>query len=211
MLFVTIKETLRHGQVKAFDSSKAFAIANLMLNDKVWPAMAKAFEESKGQPLAERLIAALEGGQSVGGDIRGRQSAAILVVKATSTGQVWKDREVDLRVEDSDHPIQELKRLLKLRRAYDHMNAGDLALEHNDMKLAMKEYSTAESMFPNNAEMKFWHAVTLTNIGKLNEALPLFKKVFAMNKSYTILTPRLIGVGQLNVDDAGLKKILAQQ
>ena len=185
--------------------------ANLMLNDKVWPAMAKAFEESKGQPLAERLIAALEGGQSVGGDIRGKQSAAILVVKAKSTGQVWKDREVDLRVEDNDHPIKELKRLLKLRRAYDHMNAGDLALEHNDMKLAMKEYSTAESMFPDNAEMKFWHAVTLTNIGKLDEALPLFKKVFAMNKNYTILTPRLIGVGQLNVDDAGLKKILAQQ
>jgi len=185
--------------------------ANLMSTDKVWPAMAKAFKDSKGQPLAERLIAALEAGQSVGGDIRGRQSAAILVVRGESTGKIWKDRLVDLRVEDSDYPIKELARLLKVHRAYDHMNAGDLAVEHNDMKLAMKEYSTAEKMFPDNAEMKFWHAVTLTNIGKLDEALPIFKKVFEMDKNWAELTPRLIGVGQLMVDDAELKKILAQQ
>ena len=116
-----------------------------------------------------------------------------------------------MRVEDSEYPIRELKRLVKLHRAYDHMNAGDLAVEHNDMKLAMKEYSTAEEMFPNNAEMKFWHAVTLANIGKLDEALPIFKKVFAMDSNWAVLTPRLIKVGQLNVDDAGLKRILAQK
>ena len=185
--------------------------ANLMSTDKVWPSMAKAFEKSKGQPLAERLIAALEAGQAAGGDIRGRQSAAILVVKGKSTGKIWVDREIDLRVEDSQYPIRELKRLVKLHRAYDHMNAGDLAVEHNDMKLAMKEYSTAEEMFPDNVEMKFWHAVTLTNIGKLDEALPIFKKVFAMDNNWAVLTPRLIKVGQLNVDNAGLKKILAQQ
>jgi len=185
--------------------------ANLMSTDRVWPAMANAFEKSKGQPLAERLIAALEAGQAAGGDIRGRQSAAILVVKGKPTGKIWKDREIDLRVEDSEYPIRELKRLVKLHRAYDHMNAGDLAVEHNDMKLAMKEYSTAEEMFPNNAEMKFWHAVTLANIGKLDEALPIFKKVFAMDSNWAVLTPRLIKVGQLNVDDAGLKRILAQK
>ena len=185
--------------------------ANLMSTDKVWPSMAKAFEKSKGQPLAERLIAALEAGQAAGGDIRGRQSAAILVVKGKSTGKIWEDREIDLRVEDSQYPIRELKRLVKLHRAYDHMNAGDLAVEHNNMKLAMKEYSTAEEMFPDNVEMKFWHAVTLTNIGKLDEALPIFKKVFAMDNNWAILTSRLIKVGQLNVDNAGLKKILAQQ
>ena len=185
--------------------------ANLMSTDKVWPSMAKAFEKSKGQLLAERLIAALEAVQAAGGDIRGRQSAAILVVKGKSTGKIWEDREIDLRVEDSQYPIKELKRLVKLRRAYDHMNAGDLAVEHNDMKLAMKEYSTAEEMFPDNAEMKFWHAVTLTNIGKLDEALPIFKKVFAMDNNWAILTSRLIKVGQLNVDNAGLKKILVQQ
>ena len=183
--------------------------ANLMLNDKVWPAMAKAFRETKG-PLAERMVAALEAAQSVGGDIRGKQSAALLVVKGKSTGKIWEDRSIDLRVEDSPSPIKELKRLLKVHRAYDHMNAGDLAVEHGDMTLAMKEYSTAEKMFPDNEEMKYWHAVTLTNIGRLKEALPIFKEVFAANKNWAILAPRLLKVGQLKVDEKGLKKIMEQ-
>jgi len=189
---------------------KNFAVqANLMSNNKIWPAMAKAFREAKG-PLAERMVAALEAAQSVGGDIRGKQSAALLVVKGKSTGKIWEDRSIDLRVDDSPSPIKELKRLLKVHRAYDHMNAGDLAVEHGDMALAMKEYSTAEEMFPNNLEMKYWHAVTLTNIGRLKEALPMFKEVFAKDKNWSILTPRLVKVGQLKVDAAGLKKIMEQ-
>jgi len=190
---------------------KNFAVqANLMANDKVWPAMAKAFRVTKG-PLAERMVAALEAAQSVGGDIRGKQSAALLVVKGKSTGKVWEDRLIDLRVEDSPSPIKELKRLLKVHRAYDHMNAGDLAVEHGKMTLAMKEYSTAESMFPNNEEMKYWHAVTLTNIGRLKEALPIFKEVFKANNNWAILTPRLIKVGQLKVNDKELKQIMKQR
>ena len=189
---------------------KDFAVqANLMLNDKVWPAMAKAFRETKG-PLAERMVAALEAAQSVGGDIRGKQSAALLVVKGKTTGKVWEDRLIDIRVEDSPTPIKELKRILKVHRAYDHMNAGDLAVEHGDMALAMKEYSTAEKMFPDNLEMKYWHAVTLTNIGRMEEALPMFKEVFAKDNNWAILTPRLVPIGQLQVDKKGLKKIMEQ-
>lgn len=189
---------------------KDFAVqANLMLNDKVWPAMAKAFKETKG-PLAERMVAALEAAQSVGGDIRGKQSAALLVVKGKSTGKVWKDRLIDIRVEDDPNPIVELKRVLKVHRAYDHMNAGDLAVEHGDMELAMKEYSTAEKMFPDNLEMKYWHAVTLTNIGQLDNALPIFKEVFAKDKNWAILTPRLIDIGQLQVGEKGLQRIMEQ-
>ena len=190
---------------------KDFAVqANLMANDKVWPAMVKAFRETKG-PLAERMVAALEAAQSVGGDIRGKQSAALLVVKGKSTGKVWEDRLIDLRIEDSPNPIAELKRVLKVHRAYDHMNAGDLAIEHGDMALAMKEYSTAEKMFPGNLEMKYWHAVTLTNIGKLEEALPMFKEVFAKDKNWAILTPRLVKVDQLKVDEKELKRIMEQE
>ncbi len=182
--------------------------ANLMLNDKVWPAMSEAFENTEG-PLAERMIAALEAAQNAGGDIRGKQSAAILVVKGKSTGKVWEDRLIDLRVEDSPEPIKELKRLLKVHRAYDHMNAGDLAVEHNNMDLAMKEYSAAEKMFPDNEEMKYWHAVTLVNNGRIDDALPLFEKVFKKNNNWKILTPRLVPVGLLNVNDADLKRILS--
>jgi len=182
--------------------------ANLMLNEKVPAAMSKSFEESTG-PLAERLIKALFAAQEVGGDIRGKQSAAILVVKGKSTGKVWEDRLIDLRVEDSPTPLEELSRVLKVHRAYDHMNAGDLAVEHGDMQLAMKEYSTAEEMFPDNEEMKFWHATSLVNIGKLEEALPIFKEVFSKNGNYKILVPRLVPIGQLKVNDEELKKILS--
>ncbi|MCX6151359.1 MAG: DUF1028 domain-containing protein [Ignavibacteriales bacterium] len=181
--------------------------ANLMASDKVWPAMAKAFQESKDQ-LAERMIAALEAGQKAGGDIRGKQSAAILVFKGKSSGKAWEDKLIDLHVEDNPEPIKEIKRTLKVFRAYEHMNAGDLATEKGNMELAMQEYSTAEKMFPQNEEMQFWHAVTLTNNGLLDKAIPIFKKVFAKNNNWKILTPRLIKVGQLKVDDAGLKKIL---
>ena len=181
--------------------------ANLMLNDKVPGAMSKAFEESKG-PLAERLMAALFAAEEVGGDIRGKQSAAILVVKGRSTGQVWKDRLIDLRVEDHSAPLEELNRLLKVHRAYDHMNAGDLAVEHSDMKLAMEEYSKAEEMFPENEEMKYWHAVTLATNGDVEGALPLFKDIFLKNENWRTLTPRLVTVGLLNVTDEQLQKIL---
>ena len=182
--------------------------ANLMLNDKVWPAMSEAFENSTG-PLAERMVAALEAAQEVGGDIRGKQSACILVVKGKSTGKVWEDRLIDLRVDDSPEPIKEIKRLLKVHRAYDHMNAGDLAVEHGDMQLAMKEYSTAEEIFPDNEEMKYWHAITLVNNGGLDEALPIFRQIFLKNENWKILTPRLVPVGLLTVNDEDLQKILS--
>jgi len=182
--------------------------ANLMLNDKVWPAMAETFESTDG-PLAERMIAALEAAQEVGGDIRGKQSASILIVRGESTGNVWEDRLIDLRVEDHPHPVQELKRLLRVHRAYEHMNDGDLAVEHGDMELAMKEYSAAENMFPDNEEMKYWHAVTLVNNNRLEEALPLFAEVFKKNENWKILTPRLIPVGLLEVNDKQLKRILS--
>lgn len=181
--------------------------ANMMLNDKVWGAMSESFENSKGT-LAERLLLALEAAQATGGDIRGKQSAALLVVNPTSTNQSWLDRKVDIRVDDHPEPLIELRRILKVHTAYEHMNKGDLAIEHNDMKLAMEEYSLAEEMFPENEEMKYWHAVTLANIGKIDESLPLFKAVFHKNKNWSILIPRLVKSKLLIVDEQALKRIL---
>lgn len=181
--------------------------ANLMLNDKVWSAMSESFENSTG-PLAERMIAALEAAQDAGGDIRGKQSACLLIVRGEATGKLWEDRLIDLRVDDSPEPIKELKRLLKVHRAYDHMNSGDLAVENGDMELAMKEYMAAEDMFPDNEEMKFWHAVTLVNNGNLENALPIFKEVFSKNENWKTLTPRLLPTGLLNVNEEQLEKIL---
>ena len=182
--------------------------ANMMLNDKVWSAMSESFENSNG-PLAERLLLALEAAQKTGGDIRGKQSAALLVVTDKNTNQPWIDRKVDIRVDDHAEPLVELRRILEVHTAYDHMNKGDLAIEHNDMELAMAEYSSAEEMFPDNEEMKYWHAVTLANIGKVDESLPLFKTVFEKNRNWVILTPRLIKSNLLTVDNETLNRILA--
>lgn len=183
--------------------------ANLMLSNLVWSEMSKAFESTDG-PLAERLVAALEAAENVGGDIRGKQSAAILVVKGEATGKLWEDRYIDLRVEDHPDPISEIKRLLKVFRAYEHMNNGDLAVEKNDMQLAMEHYSAAMKMFPENLEMKYWTAVTLVNTGQLDNALPLFKEIFSADDNWKKLTPRLIKNGMLNADEKTLQTIMNQ-
>ena len=182
--------------------------ANLMLNDRVWPTMAEAFETSKGS-LAERMIVALEAAQEAGGDIRGKQSAAILVVRAESTGRMWEDRLIDLRVEDHPEPVQELKRLLRVFRAYEHMNRGDLAMEKNDADGALAAYSTANAMCPANLEMKYWHAVALANLGKMESALPIFREVFAKDRNWRMLTKRIPAVGLLDVSEQDLERILA--
>lgn len=182
--------------------------ANLMLNDKIWPAMAKAFESTKGD-LADRMMAALDAAQAAGGDIRGRQSAAIIVVTGKPTGLAWKDRTFDLRVDDSPEPLKELRRLVTLQRAYNHMNAGDLAVEKKDNEGALREYGAAEKLVPDNAEMIYWHAVALVNMGRVDESLPLFKRVFAMDRNWIELTPRLPKSGLLPDDPKIIERIVA--
>jgi uncharacterized Ntn-hydrolase superfamily protein len=208
-----------HGNVAAYTGKKCiqaagyvegeqFAVqANLMLNDKIWPSMAKAYREAKGD-LVDRMLAALDAAQEVGGDIRGKQSAAILIVSAKSTGKPWNDRIMDLRVEDHTEPLKELRRLVNVHRAYQHMNNGDLAVEKNDIDGALREYVTAELMMPDNLEMKFWHAIALVNTGKIDESLPIFKHVFDTNPNWKELTSRLPKVDLLHVDEAGLRLIL---
>jgi uncharacterized Ntn-hydrolase superfamily protein len=189
---------------------KDFSVqANLMLNDKVWPAMAQAFENTKGD-LADRMLAALDAAQAVGGDIRGRQSAALVVVTGKPTGQPWKDRIFDLRVDDSPEPLAELRRLVTLQRAYNHMNAGDLAVEKKDNEGALREYGAAEKLVPDSAEMIYWHAVTLVNMGRVDESLPLFRKVFAMDKNWATLTPRLPKSGLMPDDPKLIERILLE-
>src|SRR6185295_1341279 len=140
-------------------------------------------------------------------DIRGRQSAALIVVTGKPTGQSWKDRLFDLRIDDSPEPLRELRRLVTLQRAYNHMNAGDLAVENKDNEGALREYSEAEKLVPDNAEMVFWHAVALVNMNQTDESLPLFKRVFTMDKNWAVLTPRLSKVGLLPDDPKLLERI----
>jgi uncharacterized Ntn-hydrolase superfamily protein len=183
--------------------------ANLMERNTVWDAMASAYEHASG-PFADRLLAALEAAQREKGDIRGKQSAAILIVAAKATGRPWEDRIMDLRVEDSPDPIKEIKRLVRVHQAYQHMNAGDAAMEHNDVEGARREYGAAEAMSPENEEMVFWHAVALANAGKVDDSLPLFHKVFKRNANWAVLAPRLVPIKLLNVSEADLGRITKQ-
>ncbi len=180
--------------------------ANMMLNNKVWPAMSQAFEESKG-PLAERMLATLKAAEAAGGDIRGQQSAAILVVRGEATGNIWEDRLIDLRVEDHSKAVEEIERVLKVYRAYEHMNNGDLAIENGNEEKALNEYGAAQKMFPDNIEMQYWHAVSLVNIGRLEKALPMFKSIFEKDENWVKLTRRIVVNDLLNADQATLDKI----
>ncbi|MCK4748907.1 MAG: DUF1028 domain-containing protein, partial [Bacteroidales bacterium] len=209
-----------NGNVSAFTGAKCISSAfhaignnysvqaNMMLNDDVIPAMSKAFVKHHDLPLAERVVKAMLAAQSAGGDIRGKQSAALIVVGSEPADEPWLDKKIDLRVDDHQAPLAELERLLRVHRAYEHMNKGDLAVEHEDMEEALKEYGVAESMFPGNLEMKYWKAVALANNGALDEAYPIFRHVFQLDVNWRELTRRLPSSGLLTVTEKELEKIL---
>ena len=183
--------------------------ANLMTNDAVWPAMAEAFEKATGS-LAERMMTALEAAEAAGGDIRGKQSAALLIVAPKSTNRPWVDRRVDLRVDDHPHPLVELRRLYNVQMAYQHMNEGDLAMEKEDVEGALESYGSAMRLNPDNEEMRFWYAVSLANSNLLEDALPHFKQVFDKNDNWRTLTPRLVDNGLLQLNEEQVSRIVQQ-
>jgi len=182
--------------------------ANLMDRAEVWPAMARAYEDAEGD-FPARLLAALEAAEAEGGDIRGMQSAALIVVRAESTGNPWEDRVVDLRVDDHAEPLAELRRLLGLHRAYAEMNAGDEAVAADDIDGAVARYSAAAAMAPEIAEIPFWQAVTLFDSGKEAEALKIFREVFARESRWIEVVQRLPASGLLTEDYSAMERILS--
>ncbi|ORL43952.1 DUF1028 domain-containing protein [Zunongwangia atlantica] len=181
--------------------------ANMMLNNKVVPAMAEAFKANEDLPLAERMVEVLKAAQNAGGDIRGKQSAALIVVGPKKVENPWEEKKIDLRVDDHQNPIQELERLLKTARAYEHMNKGDLAVETGDIDMALEEYGTAEEMFPDNLEMKFWKAVALANSNRLDEALPVFSEIFEQDDNWREMITRLPKAGLLDLTEDEIDQI----
>jgi len=182
--------------------------ANLMANDTIWPAMARAYESTNGD-LAERLLAALEAGQRAGGDIRGQQSAAIVIVGGKRSTKPWQDRVMDLRVEDSPHPITELRRLVRVWRAYRNVDQGDAYVTEGKIEEAMKAYAEGARLAPGNDEILFWQAATPWRLGREQEAAPLFRKVFARDRRWVALVPRLVPADLLADDPAAIKRIQA--
>ena len=184
--------------------------ANLMANAKVWPAMKAAYESAKGD-LAERMLQALEAAEAAGGDIRGKQSAALLIVKAQGSGKPWADRLFDLRVEDSREPLKELRRLVRLRRAYNLEDAGDTHVAENRPAEALTAYDQAAKLAPEIVELRFWAAVSMYTAGKKQEALPVFKEVFAEESQWVDLIPRLAKVGLFPDDPKAIEEVQRQK
>ncbi|HKQ58016.1 MAG TPA: DUF1028 domain-containing protein [Candidatus Eisenbacteria bacterium] len=168
--------------------------ANLMANATVWPAMSAAYEKAQGD-LAERMLQALEAAQKAGGDIRGQQSAAILIVKPQSTGKPWKDWVYNLRVEDTFEPLKELRRLVRLQRAYNLNGQGDDFMAEKKPAEAMKAYEESAKLAPEVVELQFWAALTMYTNGREGEALKVFREVFARERFWADLVPRLAKVG----------------
>lgn len=188
----------------------AFTVqANLMWKPTVCSAMVKAYESAEGD-LAARMMAALDAAQGEGGDIRGRQSAAMLVVSGDASEPSWGGRIFDLRVEDHVEPLIELRRLLVTARAYNLMNEGDAHMTNGEVEKAIVAYSSAEKLVPDSHEMIFWHAATLAAEGRVDESLPLFKRAFELWPLWRELVQRLPASGLLPDDDALMQKILAQ-
>jgi len=161
--------------------------ANMMERDTVPAAMSAAFEAATGD-LAARLLAALQAAQGEGGDVRGRQSAALLVVP--SEGESWRAR-VDLRVEDHDDPLAELERLLGLWRAYELAGAADelMAAERADEAGAL--YRRAAELAPDSDELLFWAGLAIAHAGDLDEGVEAVRRAARAQPNWLVLLDRL--------------------
>jgi len=150
--------------------------ANLMEKDTVWDAMADAYL-STAAPLAERMMAALEAAEAEGGDIRGKQSAAMVVVAATGTGRPWVDRLIDLRVEDAPEPLPELRRLLRIKRAYMALSDADRLSDSGDKAAAAARAEEAIKLAPELVEIRFWTGLEMAINGDLDGGCDLMAGV----------------------------------
>ncbi len=208
------------GRVAAYTGKKTIAAAghhvgktysvqaNMMANGKVWPAMSSAFERAPGD-LADRMLTALDAAQAAGGDVRGQQSAALLIVRGKGTGRPWAgaDRVFDLRVEDHPEPLKELRRLVTVQRAYTHANRGDELMGEKKVAEALNEYAAASKLAPQILELPFWQAVTLASVGREAEAAPIFRTVFAKEPIWAELLARLPAAGLFPNDAALIARI----
>ena len=161
--------------------------ANIMRNDTVWATMARTFEQSSGT-LTSRLLAALDAAQGAGGDLRGQQSAAILVVPADGTPS---DSIVDLRVEDHPTPLVELRRLVTLGGAYRLADDADDLVALGDFTAAADRYVAANEIAPDNDELRFWAGLGLISAGVPERGIELLRASIASDASWHELLIRL--------------------
>lgn len=176
--------------------------ANLMSNDTIWGAMEREYRRREELELPERLIATLEAAEEAGGDARGKQSAALLVVSSKQYPNRWMGRVVELRVEDNAEPLPELKRLLRVKRAYDWVDKGDDLFALGKIEDSMKAYKNAEELTPDNEEIRFWVGVTLMGSETTRqEGRKIVSEIFSKNKNWKNVARSLLDKGYLPKDN----------
>jgi len=173
--------------------------ANLMEKDTVWDAMASAYT-SAGGPLAERMLAALRAAEAEGGDIRGKQSAAMLVVAGTPTGRAWEERAIELRVEDHPDPIEELARLLRIKRAYMADSEADHLEEMGNRDAAMQKRLEAFNLAPDMTEIRFWVGLNIAESGDLDAACTMIEPALLENPRWLETVRRLVAVELISAE-----------
>jgi len=150
--------------------------ANFVSSKRVWRAAGSAFRRLKGS-LAERMLWALEAGKNADRDAEGVRSAAVIVISTRPSGMPWEGRVLDLRIESSDNPLKELRRLLQVQEAYSHAAVGDESFGKGDPERGKREYSKAVAMARENSELRFWQGIQLLNHGDEKKGVAILKKV----------------------------------
>jgi uncharacterized Ntn-hydrolase superfamily protein len=174
--------------------------ANMMVDDSIWPAMHAAYVDASGG-LADRMMAALDAAQAAGGDIRGQQSAALLVVEGTRRTRPWRGVVCELRVEDHPRPLEELRRLLSMQRAYRYADQGDEATAAGKNDEAAELYERAFRLVPDHDELQFWAGISLFRRGHEAAGTEMLRKCFAQNPAMARLVPRLVRLGLVRAED----------
>ncbi len=183
--------------------------ANMMERDTVWTAMADAYRSAESD-LADRLLAALGAAQGERGDIRGMQSAAMLVVEAEPTGNEWDDRVIDLRIEDHATPVDELARVVRLWRAYGHAERAEKLELEGDLGGALEERLRALEIEPDHPEIAFWAAVAMAGAGRLDEARRTAAIAHEVHSGWAELLGRVVADGQVELSDEAVRALLPE-
>lgn len=209
----------KHGRVAAFTGEQCIEHAghltgdgfsvqgNLLASPDVWPAMAEAYLGSAGEDFSERLLEALEAGQDAGGDVRGRQSAALLVVPGPNDEMDRNDPLTDLRVDDGDRPLVEMRRLLTVQRGYEWHEQAIHAISVGNIEHARDIYEKLRGLVVGTREPLFWYATALAEHGYVEESLPVFTEVFRVEPVWRELLDRLADAGSFPPDPVLIERI----
>jgi uncharacterized Ntn-hydrolase superfamily protein len=169
--------------------------ANMMERPTVWPAMLAAYEGSTGD-LADRLVTALRAAEGEGGDVRGRQSAALVVVPGRPDAHPW-DIRFDIRVDDARAPLDELERLLALNRAYEALDAAFEALAVGETSAALAFFEQAASLAPDDDQVRLWQSLAVFDSGDEERGRRLYRSALEAEPRAGEHLRRFLAAGQL--------------